>query len=349
MNFVRLSQMVSGAYNGGMPVQLKEIGEKNLLMKLRRFLSDSPSIVRIFSEDCAVLWGNPGQYKLYTTDALIEDVHFRLEYADPYSIGRKAVLVNLSDISAMGGTPSFFMLSAGFPEDTSVELVEELYQGMLSAAVENNIAFTGGNLTRSPQIFLDISMSGDVSADEALLRNGGKAGDRIFVTAPLGASAAGLTCLKSGFRSGKTENSAIGRAIRSHLEPPNNNQLARKIASLKLATSMIDLSDGLAGDLAELCRESGTGARVDISSVPIHPIVEELKNTMKWDPLDLALYGGEDYHLLFTVSPEHKSEFLERMKDLIMFEIGMLTPDPGKIFGERNGELFALKTGYEHF
>jgi thiamine-monophosphate kinase len=168
----------------------------------------------------------------------------------------------------------------------------------------------------------------------------------IFITAPVGASAAGLACLKKGYRS-DSDNASIKHAIRSHLEPPNNNQLARKIASLKFATSMIDLSDGLAGDLAELCREGGTGARIEISNVPVDSVVRELMSTMNWDPLDLALYGGEDYHLLFTVSPGNKSYFLEHVQTV--FEVGVLTVDSGKILGERKGEVFALKPGYEHF
>jgi thiamine-monophosphate kinase len=329
-----------------MAVPLNDIGEKTLLMKLRRFLGgDSPSVVRIFSEDCAVLHGNPGQYRLYTTDSLLQDIHFRLEYADPYSIGRKAILVNLSDISAMGGTPAFFMLSAGFPEDASVEFVEELYQGMVTVAVENNIAFVGGNITRSPLLLLDIFMSGDVAANEVLMRNGGKAGDSIFVNAPLGASSAGLKCLQAGYRLNKAENSAIEQAIRAHLEPPNHNRLARKIASTKLASSMIDLSDGLAGDLAELCRESGTGASLELSKIPIHQAVKELANSMTWNASELALYGGEDYHLLFTVSAKNRSDFLAAMKGEQVYEIGVMTPDSGKILADGKN----LKSGYEHF
>jgi thiamine-monophosphate kinase len=329
-----------------MTVPLKEIGEKNLLMKLRRFLgSDSPSVVRIFSEDCAVLHGNPGQYRLFTTDSLLQDIHFRLEYADPYSIGRKAILVNLSDISAMGGTPTFFMLSAGFPEDASAEFVEELYQGMLSVAVENNIAFVGGNITRSPHVILDIFMSGDVAANEVLMRNGAKAGDSVFVNAPLGSSAAGLKCLQAGHRLGKAENSAIEQAIRAHLEPPNHNRLARKIASTKLASSMIDISDGLAGDLAELCRESGTGASLELGKIPIHNAIKELATTMNWDPSELALYGGEDYHLLFTVSVKDRADFLKGMKGETVYEIGSMTQDSGKILADGKN----LKSGYEHF
>jgi thiamine-monophosphate kinase len=336
-----------------MTVRLKDVGEKNLLAKLRRFLGDShPSVIRIFSEDCAVLKGDSGQYKLFTTDALVQDVHFRTNYADPYSIGRKALLVNLSDISAMGGTPSFFLLSAGFPEEISVDFVEELYQGMLSVAAENQILFAGGNLTQSPQIILDIFMCGTVAADEVLFRNRGKAGDSLFVTGKLGGSAAGLKCLKNGYRLGEAGNSAIEQLIRAHLEPPNMNHAARKIAASKLANTMIDLSDGLAGDLAEICRESKTGAIVQLSQLPINASIRELASAMDWDPEQLALYGGEDYHLLFTVSAEKRSEFLQIMdaEKIVVFEIGNLTAEPGKIHAiSEDGKQFQLKAGYEHF
>src|SRR5262245_46019338 len=155
---------------------IKDIGEKKLLQKLRSYLGNSPSLVRVFSEDCAVLRMLSGNYQLFTTDVLVENIHFRLEYADPRTIGRKAVLVNLSDISAMGGAPIFFMLSAGFTENTSVEFVEQLYEGMSSVALENGIAFAGGNVSQSPVLFFDIFMGGEVAANQALFRNTAKAG-----------------------------------------------------------------------------------------------------------------------------------------------------------------------------
>ena len=329
---------------------IKDIGEKKLLKKLQSYLGNSPSIVRVFSEDCAVLRSAPGAYQLFTTDALVENVHFRLEYADARSIGRKAVLVNLSDISAMGGTPSFFMLSAGFQENTSIEFVEQLYEGMTSVSNEAGIAFVGGNVSQSPVLFLDIFMGGEVASDQALFRNGAKAGDSIFVSSPLGASDAGLKCLQAGHRLEKSELPAVRDAIQAHLEPPNHNALARKLASWKLLSSMIDLSDGLGSDLAEICRESGTGARIELNRVPIAKTVTELASVMKWDPQELALYGGEDYHLLFTVPHKNMSEFAQRTADLKLYEIGVMTDSAEEIRAVNSkGELVQLKQGFEHF
>jgi thiamine-monophosphate kinase len=323
---------------------IKEIGEKKLLQKLHSYLGNSPSLVRAFSEDCAVLRTSSGAYQLFTTDVLVENVHFRLEYADPFSIGRKAILVNLSDISAMGGMPSFFMVSAGFPENSSVKFVEQLYEGMNSAG----IPCVGGNVSRSPVLFLDIFMGGEVAADQVLFRNGAKPGDTIFVSSPLGGSAAGLKCLQAGHR--PDSNPAIYDAIQAHLEPPDHNALARKLASLKLLSSMIDLSDGLGSDLAEICRESGTGARIELDRIPIAKSVVELASLMNWDPIELALYGGEDYHLLFTVSSKNRMEFANRAGDLKLYEIGIITDQADGICGiDAKGKLMPLKQGFEHF
>jgi len=331
---------------------LREIGEKKLLQKLQRFLGHSPSIIRIFSEDCAVLRGVAGQYRLFTADVLVRNIHFRCDYADARSIGRKAVLVNLSDISAMGGTPSFFMLSAGLEKDTSIQFVEELYEGMTSVAGEAGITFAGGNISQSPAMFLDIFMEGEVAADEALFRNGARPGDVLFVSSPLGASSAGLKCLESGYRSGKIESAAIREAIQAHLEPPDHNAFARKLASWKLLSSMIDLSDGLASDLPEICRESGTGAHLELNRIPVAGCVKELAASMNWNPLELALYGGEDYHLLFTVPSKNKSELLRRTNadNISVYEIGSLTESSqGICVLDSNGELIPLKQGFEHF
>jgi thiamine-monophosphate kinase len=223
---------------------------------------------------------------------------------------------------------------------------------MLSVAAESQILFAGGNLTHAPQIILDIFMSGDVSDDEVLFRNRGKPGDAVFVTGKLGGSSAGLKCLQNGHRLDQAGSLAIEQLIRAHLEPPNMNRIARKIAASKLANSMIDLSDGLAGDLAEICRESGTGAQVQLSKLPVHASIQKLASMMGWDPIQLALYGGEDYHLLFTVSAEKRSEFLRTINSekIALFEIGNLTKDSGKIYGiSENGKQFPLKAGYEHF
>jgi thiamine-monophosphate kinase len=329
---------------------IKEIGEKKLLQRLKRYLGQSSSIVRVFSEDCAVLRSASGGYQLFTTDVLVQNIHFRLDYVDARAIGRKAVLVNLSDISAMGGTPSFFMLSAGFDENTPVEFVEKLYEGMTSVAHEARIAFVGGNVSQSSVLFLDIFMGGEVTVDEVLFRNGARDGDAIFVSSPLGASSAGLKCLQAGYRSAHVEHQAIRDAIKAHLEPPNHNALARKLASWKLLSSMIDLSDGLASDLGEICRESGTGARMELDRVPIANCVTELATMMNWNPHELALYGGEDYHLLFTVPNKNKLEFMQRTADLKLYEIGVMTDaSEGIRIVDSQGKLIPLKQGFEHF
>lgn len=342
---------------------ISELGEKTFLSKVQKYLKKSGKIVRVFSEDCAVIDNGTNNFQLFTTDTLIQGIHYRKEYMPPRFIGRKAVKVNLSDISAMGGRPEYCLISLGVPRKTSVQYLLEIYRGMESAFQETGIALIGGNLAESHVLFLDLFLIGCAPKKQVLFRNGAREGDSIFVTGPLGASAEGFRLLQDGFRisvnskkliapSGARVSTYAREAILSHFDPPNWNRAAQKLASWKMLSSMIDLSDGLASDLAEICKESKAGARVEIDNLPISKAVLFWEARRKQDPVRLALTGGEDYHLLFTVRRRWKTQFLRRIQKekMRVWEIGsILNRKEGMHLITGSGKRIPFPSGYEHF
>ncbi len=328
---------------------LADLGEKKLLLFLRKYLGKSAEIVRTFSEDCAVIDSGRGNCTLFTTDIQLENVHFKLEYTPPYYLGKKALKVNLSDISAMGGKPLYYLVSLGARGATPVDTIHEIYRGMRAAARKHKIYLIGGNVTESPLLLLDITMIGTVRRSEVLFRSGAKPSDLIYVTGPLGVSAEGLRLLKKGFRLGRKHPRRVRQAILKHLDPPDLNEFARALARSGLANCMIDLSDGLAADLAEICRESKVGATILLDRIPVTTGRGTKANAKQ---KDLALHGGEDYHLLFTVSPDQAARLLRLAlrKRMRLFEIGSIVHASGGIHGiDSKGRQTVLTGGYQHF
>jgi thiamine-monophosphate kinase len=341
---------------------ISQLGEKRLLQFLKQYIGKSKKLIRTFSEDCAVIDVGNGLCHLLTVDVLVDHVHFCRDYTPAYYIGRKAVKAGISDISAMGGKPLLFLVSFGAPGDTPANFIKEIYDGMRSACSETGTLLAGGNVSGSPTFFLDLFFLGEVSKEDLILRSGAKDGDSIFVTGPLGASAEGLQLLRDGFRllgqdglilpHGQRDSGYVREAILSHFDPPMLNATAQKIASWRKINSMIDISDGLAADLSEICRESGVGALVESSNLPIAPSVLFWERKRNRDPMTLALGGGEDYHLLFTVSRRNRRSFLKKVEEenLSFFEIGRIRPASDGIRASYpDGRVSDLRSGFEHF
>ena len=340
---------------------LTDLGEKRLLQRLKPYLGEGEGIVRTFSEDCAVIDSGGRSYMLYTVDCLVEDVHFRREYVPFFYVGRKAIKVNLSDIASMGGTPKYFLVSIGAPAETPIQVIENIYEGITSVAKDLDVHLIGGNVTDSSRLFIDITLIGSVLKGRTIMRNGAKPGDSIFVTGPLGSAAEGLLLLQDGFRlfqdglilpDQQRDSHLVSEAILSQIDPPCLVGLAEKLAQTSTLSSMIDLSDGLAADLHEICRESGTGARIILKNLPIAPAVLYWERKRNRDPRILALQGGEDYHLLFTVGHKFREMFFRRIQPsgIQVYEIGEMLPESDGIFGvDETGRSMPLTGGYEHY
>ena len=313
-----------------------------------------------------------------TVDLLVEDVDFRRESAPPRLLGHKALAVSLSDIAAMGARPRWALLSIGVPEAVwQTSFLEEFYQGFHALAAKHGVTLVGGDVSRTPErIVIDSIVVGEAPSGRAIFRTGAQAGDRIFVTGALGGARAGLELLESGTRmetvnpnrlsphrrsrfpeGGRlpvkretlTRRTARERLLLRQLRPTPRVVWGQTLGEKRLATAMIDLSDGLSSDLAHLCRESGVGALLQAARIPVDSSIAPA-GKREFDGLALALDGGEDYELLFTVSPQNVSRLPRRVAGVYVTEIGEVRDaSEGLRLVEQGRERPLEPAGYEHF
>lgn len=341
-------------------MQIKELGEIALIKAItEQFTSVHPRIIKGIGDDASVTIQNESTYLLCTTDTLVEDIHFSLKYTPPYNLGKKAVSVSLSDIAAMGGTPLFLITSIILPANTSTDFINLVYKGIKHSAEEFDVKLIGGNTSSSPdKIIVSTTMLGEVAKNNVAFRKGASVGDNIYVTGCLGDSALGLKILKESQKLKKTKgkeiiaNKIFNDAILKHIDPAPRVKEGMEIARRKLASSMIDISDGLILDLKHITEESMVGAKVWQSKIPISLA---LKTWISDNPQDitLAVNGGEDYELLFTASKENSREINVLSKDLgiQITQIGEIeTKEDGVIvLDERGGGFQLVSEGFEHF
>lgn len=298
--------------------------------------------------DDAAVWQNAaGAETLLTTDLLIEDVHFRLRDTTPELLGKKALAVNLSDIAAMGGRPRFVTLSLAIPAGMSVDFLDRFVDGLLEDCLQFQVELAGGDVSSSPSGFMvSITAIGAVATGCAVRRSGARAGDRVMVSGELGASVAGLKLLESGHRLGASgggpEAQHIQNAIRSHLCPRPRLELGAALREKKLATAMIDISDGLSSDLGHIVDESRVGTIINFESIPCSPALALLGEGAR----DLVLHSGEDYELLFTVKRERVSEVLALDRDIR--QIGEIVSESGMWLKEGSHLVPLSPKGFEH-
>jgi thiamine-monophosphate kinase len=257
----------------------------------------------------------------------------------------------------MGGRPRWAFLSLGLPSDVwDSAFLNEFYEGFFALADHYGVALAGGDLSRTPErIVIDSILLGEVRQGRAVTRAGARPGDQIFVTGVLGGAAAGLRLIESGARlktrqSHDAEASAVDALIHRQLCPEPRVGWGTVLGEESLASAMIDISDGLSSDLAHLCRQSGVGALIQSSAIPLDPQVIELCGRRALDPLLLALHGGEDFELLFTARPENRSRVPAKVDGVPLSHIGEITDEPGVISlaeGHHRWEMEAQ--GFEHF
>ncbi len=312
--------------------------EFEFLKNLRNDLNSS-----FIGDDCAILPKDAKNDLLITADLLIEDIDFKLKWSSAKHIGHKALAVSISDITAMGGTPEFSLVSIGIPAAIwDSNFLDEFYEAFEGLAAEFGVEIVGGDISRTPnKVVVDSIVLGKVPKGKAVKRSTAKSGDLIYVTGTLGGAAAGLKILR---RAGSPENVTKiwqQQLVERQLLPYPAN--GAKI--LEFATSMIDISDGLSSDLSHICDASGTGAKIYADKIPIDDNLSYFTDDLD-DRLDLALNGGEDFELLFTVDPKYISS--QVLSDFHL--IGEITETP-KVFelmrGE-NAEILKPK-GYTHF
>jgi|CXWL01.1.fsa_nt_gi thiamine-monophosphate kinase len=280
----------------------------------RRHSRRVPSVIRGIGDDAAVIASQAGQWTVLTTDLLTEGIHFDLRTARMADIGFRAAAANLSDIAAMGGTPQHVLVALAIPRSGTSSQVHQLYRGIMTACRPHHVALIGGDTSASDGgWFLSLTVTGMVPHRRALFRTGAQIGDYLYVTGTIGDSLAGLKILNEppSPTNRHRRNEAFSARhrkflIRRHLRPTARVAEGKWLSARRFATSAIDISDGLSGDIRHICEESHVGVELDLGALPLSPACRSYAAFRKLDPADLALTGGEDYELLFTVSPRQR-------------------------------------------
>ncbi len=305
--------------------------EKQLIERIRRAAgSRRLRGVLGIGDDCAVLRLPPGEEALITTDFSLEGVHFRREWHPPESVGHRCLARGLSDIAAMGGTPRAAFLSLALPSELPQKWVDQFIAGLLKLAKKYSVILAGGDTAESPDgILADIVVLGSVPAGEAVLRSGARAGDLIYVTGTLGAALADLQLLREGKK-------LRPRSHQKHFYPEPRLAVGRFLREKKLASAMIDISDGLSTDLSHLCAESGTGAVIYSAAVPTAVGFE------------FALQGGDEYELLFTARPDRRIP--KQVAGVAITQIGEIVRGRRMklVWPDGSQDPFVVR-GWEHF
>ena len=329
--------------------EISELGEFGLIQRLSKGNTKHSDTIKSIGDDCAVIDTKPLK-TLVTTDFLVEDIHFDLSYTPLKHLGYKAVVVNVSDIYAMNGTPKHITVSIAVSNRFSVEALEEIYAGIYLACENYGIDVIGGDTTSSPKgLIISITAIGEAAEDQIVYRDQAKEGDLICVTGNLGAAYLGLQILI--------------REKQVYLEDPNmkpeiteeNSYLIERILKPEakkkvidyfkseniLPNAMIDISDGLSSELMHICSQSKLGCLIEEKEIPIDQMAYDQAMKFNLDPTVCALSGGEDYELLFTIDQKDREKIIQNEGISIIGVI--IKAEDGLKLKSRGGNTFDLK------
>jgi thiamine-monophosphate kinase len=349
------------------------VAENELIAQMRRMAKvrgrgRASKIVAGIGDDCAVLRLPPGLDPLVTTDFSLEGIHFRRDWHPPESVGHRCLARGLSDIAAMGGEPVAAFLSLALPRDLPQAWVDDFTRGLLGLAKKYRVTLAGGDTAESPNgVLADIVVVGSVPKGKAILRSGARPGDRIYVSGALGGSAAAIVQFQSlhhpeALRKGSA---SLSRSVRQggdvefvrprikpssrtyprHFYPEPRLELGRILREKRLATAMIDTSDGLSTDLAHICEESKVGAEISAELIPRARVGKPPREV----PLEPALHGGEDYELLFTAPASNRIP--AQIAGVPLTRIGVVTRSrvPAIFLRSADGVSQLEARGWQHF
>jgi thiamine-monophosphate kinase len=327
--------------------------ERELIEFIRTLTkAEGPGLVQAIGDDCAVIEKDGVTVRLLTMDTLVASVHFDMTLHPPRLLGRKAVSVNVSDIAAMGGRPAFVLLSLGLPAGFDESWALDLCRGITGACRQYGCQLIGGDTVRTPgNVALTLTVIGEMERDRVLYRRMARVGDIIWVTGPLGLSAAGLDLLRKGIRPGDSD---LQPLFDAHLDPLARTDFGPLLAQSGMVHAMMDLSDGLATDLSHLCACSGVGAEIFQDRLPGIDQLGKAQHLLCADSLKWILAGGEDYELLFTASSGRSSQLktLAREHNLQLHGVGRIVEGQGvKIYSTEGAEEEQDITymGFDHF
>ncbi len=329
---------------------ISSLDERALIARIRaRVPSTHPDLLIGIGDDGAIVRPARNRVEVVTTDMMIEGVHFRREWSSPHDIGAKAIAVNVSDLAAMGAEPRMATLSLALPDTLLLADFDALIDGVSDAAAAARLVIAGGNLTRSPgPLVVDVTAIGAVHRRKALRRDAARAGDELWVTGTLGAGVAGLRWLE---RHGVPEESSPAwRAVRRACRPEPPLKAGVALSRTGASRAAIDLSDGLGDGLRRLAEASGCGITVDADALPLEASTRTVFENLGLDPVAEALAGGDDYELLFTVSPRNRGRFRAARAVLgtPVTRIGVVTSGNALLVAARGGPV-VLPAGFDHF
>jgi len=331
---------------------LKDLGEAAIirLIEKKAPLSSRGHVKKGIGDDAAVLEPGRDSVQLVTIDTLIEGIHFTARTLSPEALGWKALVVNMSDIAAMGGSPRTAFLSLGMTPDTEVIFISSFMAGFNAAAQKADIALAGGDIVATlASKIVTVTLLGECPAEQVIYRSGARPGHDVWITGFLGNAAAGLFLLLS---EDAPDPSAYESLVLAHQKPMPRHEVGQALGRNRFAKAMIDVSDGIAGDLAHICRESGTGAVIQVASLPLSAELRKLAAEVNKDPLDWALHGGEDYELLFTASPADEQQILSLTASVLgipAVKVGRIIDGQGIWLETEQGKKAITSGGYTHF
>ena len=332
-------------------MKVKDIGEFALIERIAQIVEQADErVILTIGDDTAVVKKSELDYALLTTDLMVEDVHFTLKSITPHQLGYKSIAVNISDIAAMGGLPRYAVVSLALPPETEVAYVEDIYRGMAEVSRANDVRIVGGDVTRSDKLIINVALMGEVEEEKLTRRSDAQPGDIIMVTGELGASAAGLRLVLHPDIEPKVKNAAALKM--AHFQPKPQIKAGRILSSLGV-NAVEDISDGLASEIGHICDASGVGARLYLTKVPVADGVDSVTALTGERAIDLAVSGGEDYELVFTLPAELRTLVIQTLEDagIKITAVGeILEASHGVTAVDWDGRETPLgQVGYTHF
>ena len=335
---------------------LADIGEFGLIRRIHELIDQkgvkAPGITLGIGDDCASFLPDKGYEILVTCDCMVEGRHFLPTHITPFELGRRAMVMNISDNGAMGGIPLYTLVSLGLKKDTPVKDIEEIYMGFMHELNPLGAAVIGGNITGSDySAFINITMTGKVEKETIMRRSGAKAGDVILVTGFPGQAAAGLRILLNNSCEGDLSKNPL---VMAYKLPAHRAREGRSLALSGYATSMIDISDGLIGDLGHICEESSVGAEIIRAKLPVNAHMQTLSESHGLDIYEMILGESDDYELIITSAPNNKEKIcsaIAEISDVPVTEIGRITNKSKgiKIISPDGSKYEAMPHGWDHF
>lgn len=324
--------------------------ERRLIEKIRKAsVCSDKGLLKSIGDDCCEV-SAPGSF-LISTDSLVAGIHFDSSFHPPHLLGRKSIAVNLSDIAAMGGRPRFVLLSLCLPEDLEWHWISCWLDGVLEILSEFHCVLIGGDTVKAKELVVGVTVLGEPLPSGAVYRNTAREGDTVWVSGPLGSAGCGLKLLMlEKMQPGSLVPGSWDSLLAAHLNPVPQIELGLKLAECGMVTAMQDISDGLATDLAHICKASGVSASIQMQSLPYLPELCSAAELLNVSVEDLILRSGEDYQLVFTVQKGKEDAFVKRFckGNVKLARIGEIRSGKGVFLQKETATEDITFQGYEH-